>query len=251
MNAAPAQDCVDLSAIEAGVARFGRGRRAHSVAVLDIFAADGSLANADVSTQEEILAGRAQFLNAQTAPFQVLVRAEPVDLEGHIRRLQGRVPKLPQAEDAEYLAPELGGGLDAQDVLELGHYQCYARITDARTGERLPAFSVQLEPPPVGDSNQAAALARASAEKYGRDALDVELDLQSALDRIKGPSGSQDANDVSTQRSPADVGVPWGTGVVAAATLPHTGELAFAAKHERRDAPHAGQEPLEPWRELV
>src|SRR5262249_11444241 len=45
------------------------------------------------------------------------------------------------AEDARYLADELGGGLEPQDVLELGHYQCYARVTDMRTGERLPAFS--------------------------------------------------------------------------------------------------------------
>ena len=41
---------------------------------------------------------------------------------------------------AEYLAEELGGGLDKQDVLELGHYHCYARLTDVRTGERLPAI---------------------------------------------------------------------------------------------------------------
>src|SRR2546430_3080440 len=46
--------------------------------------------------------------------------------------------------DAEYLAEELGGGLNKQDLLELGHYQCYARITDVRNGERLPAFSVRL-----------------------------------------------------------------------------------------------------------
>jgi len=45
------------------------------------------------------------------------------------------------AEDAAYLAEELGGTLDAQDLLELGHYQCYARVSDARTGERLPASS--------------------------------------------------------------------------------------------------------------
>jgi hypothetical protein len=44
------------------------------------------------------------------------------------------------------LLPELGG-LDAQDILELGQYQCYARITDTRSGERLPSFSVQLDPP--------------------------------------------------------------------------------------------------------
>ena len=57
------------------------------------------------------------------------------------------------AEDAEYLAEELGGGLNKQDLLELGHYQCYARLTDVRNGERLPAFSVRLDPPPVPRSN--------------------------------------------------------------------------------------------------
>ncbi len=86
------------------------------------------------------------------------------------------------AEDATYLAEELGGGLDAQDLLELGHYQCYARLTDARTGERLPTFSVQLDPPPESNEHLAVRLARLSAERYARDALDVELDLQSALD---------------------------------------------------------------------
>jgi hypothetical protein len=90
------------------------------------------------------------------------------------------------AEDAEYLAEELGGGLNKQDVLELGHYQCYARITDVPTGERLPAFTVRLEAPPVSDARIAAQLALESAQQYGRDALDVELDLQAATERIHG-----------------------------------------------------------------
>ncbi len=54
------------------------------------------------------------------------------------------------------------------------------------TGERLPAFSVQLDPPPTSDGTLAADLARASAERYGREALDVELDRQAALARIDG-----------------------------------------------------------------
>ncbi|HEV7662381.1 MAG TPA: type IV secretory system conjugative DNA transfer family protein, partial [Chloroflexota bacterium] len=33
------------------------------------------------------------------------------------------------AEDAEYLVPELGGAIDAQDLVELGEHQCYARIS--------------------------------------------------------------------------------------------------------------------------
>src|SRR5205823_7808767 len=90
------------------------------------------------------------------------------------------------AEDARYLAPELGGGLDEQDLLELGHFQCYARLSDMRTGERLPAFTVALDPPPPSNAAVAAELARVSAERYGRETLDVELDRQAALVRIDG-----------------------------------------------------------------
>ena len=97
------------------------------------------------------------------------------------------------AEDAEYLAEELGGGLNKQDLLELGHYQCYARLTDARTGERLPAFTVHLDAPPIGNPAVAARLAAVSAERYGRDSLDVELDLQAAAERISGPKPSTGA----------------------------------------------------------
>src|SRR6266542_1891200 len=127
------------------------------------------------------------------------------------------------AEDAAYLAEELGGGLDAQDLLELGHFQCYARLTDARTGERLPTFSVQLDPPPKGNQAFAATLARYSAERYGRDALDGELDLQSALERIRGPRRStEDAEDTSalTIATPND-GVAAPHGVVAGSEVPN------------------------------
>ena len=104
------------------------------------------------------------------------------------------------AEDAEYLAEELGGGLDKQDLLELGHYQCYARVTDVGTGERLPAFSVRLDPPPAGDTGLAEQLACESAERYGRPALDVELDLQAAADRVRGGQPEQVSGDDSSAR---------------------------------------------------
>jgi hypothetical protein len=128
------------------------------------------------------------------------------------------------AEDADYLADELGGGLDMQDLLELGQYQCYARLTDARTGERLPAFSVQLEPPPESDEHLAARLARLSAERYGRDALDVELDLQAALERIRGPRRPTDGDDANGTAPPAgpvppDTGAPTAAAVVVGAEV--------------------------------
>jgi hypothetical protein len=127
------------------------------------------------------------------------------------------------AEDAAYLAEELGGGLDAQDLLELGHFQCYARVTDARTGERLPSFSVQLDAPAKGNPAFAAVLAKYSAERFGRDALDVELDLQFALERIRGPRRStEDADDTSgqTTATPND-GLVAPHGVVAGSEVPN------------------------------
>ena len=61
------------------------------------------------------------------------------------------------AEDAEYLVPELGGATDAQDLIELGEHQCYVRLSSG--GQRLPTFSVKLDPPLVGDAQLGASLA--------------------------------------------------------------------------------------------
>src|SRR5438132_10691586 len=91
------QSRLDLVALEGGVARFGTRAPTHAVALLDVVGAEAALASVDDATQEEILAGRAQFLNAQTTPFQVVVRAEPVDLESHLRRVQARIDQLPEA----------------------------------------------------------------------------------------------------------------------------------------------------------
>jgi hypothetical protein len=124
------------------------------------------------------------------------------------------------AEDAEYLAEELGGGLNKQDLLELGHYQCYVRITDVRNGERLPAFSVRLEPPPASDPALAERLAAASAERYGRNVVDVELDLEAAAERVRhsgsapqtdqenAASGNSATGTPSSSRTPAGGQVP-------------------------------------------
>jgi hypothetical protein len=104
-------------------------------------------------------------------------------------------------------------------------YQCYARVSDAHTGERLPAFSVQLDPPPNGDRQLAATLARLSAERYGRDALDVDLDLQGALERIRGPRRTADTEGTDAPTGPPepaapDIGTPASAAVVAGAEVP-------------------------------
>jgi Helicase HerA, central domain len=87
------------------------------------------------------------------------------------------------AEDAEYLVPELGGVIDAQDLVELGEHQCYARLSSA--GQRLPTFSVSLDPPPSGSSELGACLASESASRFGRDVTQVVADRAVAAARVQ------------------------------------------------------------------
>jgi len=87
------------------------------------------------------------------------------------------------AEDARYLVPELGEGVDLQDLTGLPDYHCYVRLNVS--GEALPTFSVRLDPPPASDPTVRAELATASAARYGRARAAVEADLESALARVE------------------------------------------------------------------
>ncbi len=86
------------------------------------------------------------------------------------------------AEDAEYLVAELGGAVEEQDLVELGEHQCYVRLSSR--GQRLPTFSVHLDPPLQPDLQLRTALTHASAAQYGRDAAQVEADRRAAVDRV-------------------------------------------------------------------
>jgi hypothetical protein len=139
---------------------------------------------------EAILAELAKYGANLVLATQSLARLEALDREQHralratvFANLDGLIAFQTSAEDARYLAAELGSAVEAQDLLELSDYHCYARIS--HHGERLPTFSVQLDPPPAGDPAVRDRLAGASAERYGRSRLAVEDDLQSALARVR------------------------------------------------------------------
>jgi len=53
-----------------------------------------SLAKVDEAKQEELLAAYAQFLNALTFPFQLLVRVTPIDLAWYVVRVEERARVL-------------------------------------------------------------------------------------------------------------------------------------------------------------
>lgn len=95
------------------------------------------------------------------------------------------------AEDAEDLVPELGPELAEEDLTDLDDHACYARWW--ADGRRPAAFSLQVDPPPAFDAVRVQAIARRSAERYGRPREDVAREIEAVL-RLRGerrpqPSG--------------------------------------------------------------
>lgn len=138
---------------------------------------------------EVVLSELAKYGANLVLATQSLARLEALDREQHralramvFANIDGLLVFNTSAEDARYLVPELGGCLEIADLVGLGEHQCYARLS-AR-GEQLPVFSVNLDPPPDSDAALAAALARASSQRFGRAATKVHQDLLRALDRI-------------------------------------------------------------------
>ena len=79
------------------------------------------------------------------------------------------------AEDARYLAPELGHDLEVDDLVSLDDYECYARWSSG--GHRHPAFSLRLDPPAPLDSSRIVAIAAESAARFGRPREEVAREL--------------------------------------------------------------------------
>ena len=99
------------------------------------------------------------------------------------------------AQDARYLAPELSGGLEVDDLTALDDFECYARWW--ASGRRLPTFSLRLDPPPSAAPDRVAAIARRSAERFGRPREEVAKEIDDALARRGvrlGPSGPTGAS---------------------------------------------------------
>jgi hypothetical protein len=112
------------------------------------------------------------------------------------------------AEDARYLVQELGEQIDEHDLVELGEHQCYAKLSAG--GERLPTFSVALDPPPTNDPDLRDDLAEQSSARYGRDVRAVDEDVRSALARIellRGPrvDGDKPQQDGKGTASPGQI----------------------------------------------
>jgi len=139
---------------------------------------------------EGILSELAKYGASLILATQSLARLEALDRDqGRSLRstvfanLDGLFVFHTSAEDARYLVRELGGEIDEHDLIELGEHQCYAKLSAG--GERLPTFSVSLDPPPPSDPLLRDQITSLSSARYGRDVAAVEEDLRSALARAE------------------------------------------------------------------
>lgn len=172
---------------------------------------------------------------------QSLSRLETLDREHHrglrgavFANLDGLFAFHTSAEDARYLVRELGEGVDEQDLIALGEHQCYVRLSAG--GERLPTFSVRLDPPLDTDPAVASQLAAASAAMYGRHWTAVEEDLRSALAQIE-----QAKRTLQDQSQPGQGGAGIARGTEATTENPDPEDPA-AGKRNRSDN-RAGKRP--------
>ena len=86
--------------------------------------------------------------------------------------------------------------LEAADLIELGDYQCYARLSHA--GERLPTFHLRLDSPPAPDPVLRALLVARSDERYGRQPGEVAAARGALLDRMARLAQPQAAEPTHT-----------------------------------------------------
>jgi hypothetical protein len=127
------------------------------------------------------------------------------------------------AQDARYLAPELGGELDVPDLTSLDDYECYARWW--AEGRRLPAFSLRLDPPPPTDASRLQAIVRRSAERYGRPRAQVAAEIEAVLRQRDPPP--------KPERQGSRKGVPAAAG--AKSRSGGTGSPSQPRRSEHRD----------------
>ena len=156
-------------------------RRRHVALIVDEFHA---LPAADYAA---ILAELAKYGASLTLATQTLGALASFDRDGELRaKVFGNTDHLfafnCSAEDARLLAPELGAPLEPADLIELGDYQCYARLSHA--GERLPTFHLRLDSPPAPDPVLRALLVARSDERYGRKPAEVAAARGALLDRM-------------------------------------------------------------------
>ncbi len=110
------------------------------------------------------------------------------------------------AQDARCLAPELGDGLEVADLTALEDFECYARWW--ADGRRLPTFSLRLDPPPNVDRARLLAVARRSAERFGRPRQDIAKEIEEALVRrgvTVAPSGQARTTEGSAQQGDQEI----------------------------------------------
>jgi DNA helicase HerA-like ATPase len=142
------------------------------------------------------------------------------------------------AEDARRLTPELGGGIEVEDLVSLDDFTCYARWWDGHG--RPPAFSFRVDPPPAASPGRAEAIARRSAARYGRPRDEVVEEIMRVLSERSpaNPPGRRERR--SQEELAAEAEKQGGSGPPTAET-PLKPQPTAAATADRPESESAGR----------
>lgn len=126
------------------------------------------------------------------------------------------------AEDARLLERELDSVVEVADLTNLDDFTCYAKLTLG--GQRLPVFSLALDPPPEGDPVLAETVRVRSRQRYAQPVETVDAALVLAAAR-HAPTADRRSAVHSQEGTPSDP---------AESELPDVNQMASQVASPRR-----------------
>lgn len=136
--------------------------------------------NFATSSFETILTEARKYRVSLTLSHQYLAQVDEKTLAAVFGNIGTLITFAVGAQDAEFLAEQLGGNLTPKDLLALPRYQAYARLLIDGTPSR--PFSLRTLPPPDQyDRERPHIIRQYSRQRYARPIPRVEQEIQRAF----------------------------------------------------------------------
>ncbi len=136
--------------------------------------------NFATSSFDEVLSEARKYRVSLTLSHQYLAQVDEKTLAAVFGNIGTLVTFAVGAQDAEFLAEQLGGNLTPKDLLALPRYQAYVRLLI--DGQPSRPFSLRTLPPPVQQDRERPHIIRQySRQRYARPIPRVEQEIQRAF----------------------------------------------------------------------
>ncbi len=136
--------------------------------------------NFATSSFDTILSEARKYRVSLTLSHQYLAQVEERTLAAVFGNIGTIITFAVGAQDAEFLAEQLGGNITPKDLMALPRYQAYVRLLI--DGHPSRPFSLQTLPPPSKlDPRRPQIIRRTSQHRYARPAHQVEREIEQAF----------------------------------------------------------------------